>query len=54
MYSITGVEKEILTIFAMTSVLKEGRSAIILRDFSEYFNRKENEERSVVTENIYV
>ena len=54
MYSITGVEKEILTIFAMTSALKEGRSVILKRDLNEYFDRQENTERSVVPNIMFV
>jgi hypothetical protein len=54
MYSITGIEREILTIFAMATVLKEGGSIILDRGLSEYFRKKENEERSVITDIIYV
>jgi hypothetical protein len=41
MYSVTGVEKEIIAIFAIHAALKEGRSVKLPSDMKGFFEQRD-------------
>ena len=53
MYSVTGVEKEIIAIFALSTALKEGRTIKLPSDLKGFFNEKRSSETTPKADVMY-